>query len=225
MNQQFDKYSGTYERIIASSTWRLSQDGRFHRAKLDCLLDMVPQARGAQKILDFGCGIGGLTGLVANAFPDASVVGCDLSSLSIAAAQQAFRSNRNIEFCNDFQMTNCFDLILAANVFHHIEPPLRAAQLRRLLGVLAPQGRLVVFEHNPYNLLTRLVVSRCPLDEDAVLVTRGAFLRLAQSCGFLLEASVYFLFLPFRTRWTRTLDAWLAKLPLGAQYMISFVAR
>lgn len=166
-----------------------------------------------------------MTSFVADFFPSANIVGFDPSPKSIATAQTTFPPSCKVEFCNAFPEDDRFDLILAANVFHHIAPAAREAELQRLLGVLAPGGRLIVFEHNPYNPLTRYVVSQCQFDEDAVLVSRSKFARLAFSCGFQVEAQAYFLFLPIRTRWTRKLDAALKGLPLGAQYMLSMVTR
>ena len=47
------------------------------------------------------------------------------------------------------------DLTFAACVFHHIEPNAHRLWLRELLRVTSGDGVFVLFEHNPYNPLTR----------------------------------------------------------------------
>lgn len=225
MRNQFDEFSNDYEQVLASSTGNLSKDGRFHQAKLDALLQRLPQVRNARLILDFGCGIGGLIGFLANNFPKTSIIGCDPSVQSLGVARATHGGNSRIHFHQNIPATESFDLILAANVFHHIQPEARAETLHMLRRHISPQGRLVVFEHNPLNPLTRFVVGRCPLDVDAVLVSRRSFTRLARDCGFSVEAGAYFLLLPVRAVWFRRIESLLCRIPFGAQYFISLTPR
>lgn len=52
--------------------------------------------------------------------------------------------------------------MFAACVFHHIDQREHAALLRELLRVLASGGIALVYEHNPYNPITRHAVNTCP---------------------------------------------------------------
>ena len=63
-----------------------------------------------------------------------------------------------------------FDVALASCVFHHIPHDEHVALLAEIRRVLAPAGRLFVFEHNPLNPLTRHAVNTCVFDEHAELV-------------------------------------------------------
>ena len=54
---------------------------------------------------------------------------------------------------------------------HHIKKKDRRRILRELFRVLKPSGRLVIFEHNTLNPVTRKLVNECPFDVDAILIT------------------------------------------------------
>ena len=85
--------------------------------------------------------------------------------------------------------------------------------------VVKPGGWIFIFEHNPYNPLTRLAVNRCPFDKDAVLLTAKKTERLLSSTGTELKfQSDYIFFTPFKHPWFQKIDSFLRKLPLGGQY-------
>ena len=64
-----------------------------------------------------------------------------------------------------------FDVVFAICVWHHVPPDQWTTFISELSRVTVPNGLLLIYEHNPWNPLTRLVVSRCAFDEDAVLVS------------------------------------------------------
>ena len=86
---------------------------------------------------------------------------------------------------------------------------------------LRPGGRLFVFEHNPYNPVTRHLVNTCPFDADAVLLTRAETVSLLKAAGFEPSAAAYCLFFPQMLAVFRPLEAWLGWLPLGGQYFVA----
>ena len=53
-----------------------------------------------------------------------------------------------------------------------------------LFRELSTGGRIVIFEHNLYNPLTRRVVDSCVFDENAVLIYAGDMARLFREAGF-----------------------------------------
>ncbi|MFO0698112.1 MAG: methyltransferase domain-containing protein [Nitrospira sp.] len=81
----------------------------------------------ANRILDFGCGLGILTSLCARLFPDKSFVGIDRSSASIATAQeQAERLGlRNLRFdCVDAEvqpLSGHYELVIATHALLQAE--------------------------------------------------------------------------------------------------------
>jgi hypothetical protein len=87
------------------------------------------------------------------------------------------------------------------------------------MRVLRPGGVFSIIEHNPWNPATRLIVSRTPVDADAILLTSGETKALQQTAGLRHQATEYFLYLPeslFNTiPWSEKLGRGI---PLGGQY-------
>ncbi len=65
-----------------------------------------------------------------------------------------------------------FDVAFAVCVMHHVPPPQWRDFTVEMARVVKPGGLVIVFEHNPYNPLTRVSVSRCEFDRDATLLPR-----------------------------------------------------
>jgi hypothetical protein len=80
---------------------------------------------------------------------------------------------------------------------------------------------LFVFEHNPYNPVTRRLVNTCPFDADAVLLARAETVSLLKAAGLEPSAAAYCLFFPQMLAALRPLEAWLGWLPLGGQYFVA----
>ena len=87
--------------------------------------------------------------------------------------------------------------------------------------MLKPGGTLAIIEHNPYNPVTRLIVSRTPVDADAILLRPAETRRLFRGAGLTVEEQRYFLYLPeYLYRRLGGLETALAKVPLGGQYAV-----
>ena len=114
-----------------------------------------------------------------------------------------------------------FDVVTAVCVFHHVPPPDRAAMVREACRVLKPGGTLAIVEHNPFNPVTRLIVSRTPVDADAILLRPGETRRLIRHGGFAVDRPRYFLYFPKSVyRRLSRLESALVKVPLGGQYAV-----
>jgi hypothetical protein len=79
-------------------------------------------------------------------------------------------------------------------------------------------GLVCLIEHNPYNPLTRLAVSRCEFDRDAVLLGAGTTRKLMAETGLREIGARHFLLLPWDTKPARRFERALSGTPLGAQY-------
>src|SRR5262249_50913776 len=125
-----------------------------------------------RRILDFGCGIGKTCAHLAEVFPDASIVGADLSEEAIDYARRNYAS-RHVSFASidGLPQLEPFDLCYVNGVFHHIDPADRQRTLELIRKVLIPGGHLAVFENNPWNPGTRMVMSRIPFDRDAITLS------------------------------------------------------
>jgi SAM-dependent methyltransferase len=217
----FDSYAYEYEELVNSGIAFFGEKhDYFHAYKLSCLQRWIAGIEYFATILDFGCGTGKLAALMAQTFRHASVYGYDVSSRSLELARARCGGLENLTFGDSFT-GHQFDLIVAANVFHHIKPEDRKRVVLQLRDALKPTGRMVIFEHNPLNPLTRWVVKACPFDADAELLSALQFIRLAGSCDLEVDCRHYIVFFPKFLSFFRRLEFRLGFFPLGAQYMLS----
>lgn len=112
-----------------------------------------------------------------------------------------------------------FDLVFAVCVLHHVPPGgRRDAVVAEMARLARPGGLVVIWEHNPWNPLTRHVVARCSFDRDAALLSLAETRRLLRRAGLSRIESRYGLFFPWRGRGWRRAERLLAQVPLGAQF-------
>ena len=84
---------------------------------------------------------------------------------------------------------------------------------------MRPGGIVAVFEHNPLNPLTRLVVARCEFDEGVQLLSTRKVRELLAHAGLHPLERRYILFFPWRAAFLQRLEARLGPVPLGAQHL------
>jgi ubiquinone/menaquinone biosynthesis C-methylase UbiE len=223
----FDEHAADYLATVRRSVAFSGQDGAFFaQVKADVIVELTAGILGHPSelaALDVGCGVGLLTGLVAPAFR--AISGSDVSAKSLAlAAEQVpsaeFRagSGTALPFADD-----SFDVVYAVCVFHHVEMGDREALAREMARVARPGGLVMILEHNPWNPLARWVVSRCPLDRDARLLSAGVAETLLRRASLRPVARRYVALLPLGAGWARGVERTLAGLPLGAQYAVAAV--
>jgi 2-polyprenyl-3-methyl-5-hydroxy-6-metoxy-1,4-benzoquinol methylase len=131
---------GPYERGIAESYRRIFVD----LDKLAALMSAwVPQA---QKILEVGCGEGAMTERIARIYPTAAVTAIDISPnvgrLFRGAASSVAFSQQTVEdvACRE---PASFDLVVLADVIHHVPADARRSLLCAIDQALAPNGSLI----------------------------------------------------------------------------------
>jgi SAM-dependent methyltransferase len=220
---EFDDYSASYEDLLKDPI-RDSFAGNslfFHVRKRDLVRDYFGSSGIDPKqlrYLDVGCGKGELLSLLAGDFAHAA--GCDPSTgmlqSVIGAEVRVQRDPARIPF-GDGQ----FDFITAVCVYHHVPPPLRPSLTAEVKRLLKPGGVFAIIEHNPWNPATRLIVSRTPVDADAILLRASETRSLMRGAGFSIHRETYFLYLPEKVySAARFLETLLARVPLGGQYAI-----
>lgn len=185
--------------------------------------------RSGLSVLDFGCGTGRVLALVAESSWCGSLAGVDESAASLETLREAMKGNpkplalgRSIM---DLEPGRRCDFIFMFNVLHHIPPAERERLIGQVGAALAEGGVLAVWEHNPFNLLTRLLVAISPLDKHAHLISRRKVDRLMRLSGLECRDSRYVNCLPPKmqkssaVRWMEdALSGW----PVGAQYWSLF---
>jgi SAM-dependent methyltransferase len=176
-------------------------------------------------VLDVGCGVGVTDRYLVDRF--AHVVGVDIFQ---GVLERATAANPLAEYKLYDGLTlpladRSVDVAFAICVVHHVPPPQWGAFAAEMARVLRPGGIAAIFEHNPFNPLTRLVVSNCVFDEDAVLLRRSTAAGLLTQAGLAPAEDRYIAFLPVGGRAAATIERALYRVPLGAQYYVSATRR
>lgn len=176
---------------------------------------------GCRRILDFGCGTGKASGHLGEVFPEADVVGADVSEDALAYARRSFGSDR-VKFVKiaDLPQLERFDLCYINGVLHHIVPTERQQVLVMLRGLLTPGGRLALFENNPWNPGTRMVMRRIPFDRDAVPLSFLETRRRVKAAGFEVRGTRFLFYMPKALATLRFVEPLFVNVPLGAQYCV-----
>jgi len=221
---EFDKFAEEY---LATHTDNLKISGEapdyFARYKLEELRRLWTRRGLAEPaaVLDFGCGIGASLPHLHAAFPGATLTGLDVSHKSLAIAESRFPGIATLVPYDGAAVPlpdGSQDLIFSACVFHHVDAEEHIRLFAELLRLLRPGGRLVIFEHNPVNPVTRYIVATCPFDENAVLIPAPTLAKRQQAAGFARVETRYTGFFPGPLRALRPLEPAMSALPVGAQY-------
>ncbi len=173
-----------------------------------------------KKILEYGCGVGNNIGFLAQLFPDAKIYGCDTSENSLAIAQECYPGVNFFLISESYPQTSRFDIILIADVLHHIPEKNRDHYMKIINGLLEPNGKLVFFEHNPYNPVTKLLVKTCPFDDKAQLITKNQLIKMLLSNGYQTRESGYCMFFPELLKFFNRFEGGLLCLPFGGKYYV-----
>lgn len=224
MSQDFDRYRSTYRQDVDRSVRFSGQDSDFFTdVKARLLLDATARYLSPTErldVLDVGCGVGLTDTLLEGRF--GSLLGIDVSEgvVQEAAARNPWARYRSYGGGRIPLKDGEVDVAFAICVVHHVDPPGRVGFLRDVARVVKPGGLVAIFEHNPFNPLTRVAVNRCDFDEGVVLARRGSTISMLRSAGLEVVEDPYVLFFPFHAKVFRRVERLLVWLPLGAQYMV-----
>ncbi|MFZ1743022.1 MAG: class I SAM-dependent methyltransferase [Pontixanthobacter sp.] len=223
---EFDAVAEDYEDQHASSI-RFSgeETGFFAEQKAASVAEQLHRAGKPHPgtILDFGAGTGNSVGPLQSEFPESAITCLDVSQRSLQiCAERTGGSVETMVFDGERieAADKQFELVFTACVFHHIEHEHHIRLLRELRRTLGSGGNMFLFEHNPWNPLTRLAVARCPFDENAVLISAPVMRQRFLSAGFSTATIQYGVFFPRFLAWLRPFEKYLGWLPMGAQYSI-----
>ncbi len=225
MTTDFNELSQVYDDEVQRSIGFIGQDLSFFTiAKAQHILGLATKHFGSPSnagILDVGCGIGLTDQYLVGDF--AELHGIDISDKEIERAKitnptgiYTAYDGRHVPYPDD-----SFNVVFAINVFHHVPPKDRDGLIREMARVTKPGGLSVIYEHNPYNPLTRLAVKKCAFDADAILLKRREAEKLERTAGLSIVDRSYILFFPVSGRVLTKIERALTWLPLGAQYCIA----
>jgi SAM-dependent methyltransferase len=186
----YDTFSYPYPSVKSSGTI----NGVAYLRLLDLELGRTQFA--GCRILDAGCGTGHRTIDIARQFPEANVLGIDLSprSIQVAIKQAGSDGVSNVSFQEGDLLqladTGKYDLILANGVLHHLLDP--AAGLRCLAEGINEKGALIVWLFHTYGEHDRLLQRRAIktlLQDDWGDLSRG--LSLIRGMNLKISRSRY----------------------------------
>ncbi len=220
----FSDYADTYKKEIQSSINFIGQDVDFFIGlKANLIIDIAKKHiinADEAGILDIGCGIGLTDRHLSKYFKN--LHGVDVEE---DVVEKAKKYNPHVKY-RIYDGTklpfddNSMDLVFAINVMHHIPPAGWNSFMAEIYRVTKKGGIAVVFEHNPLNPLTRLAVSRCEFDRDAVLLHKKNLKKLFRKMKFSVFNQGFIVFFPFKNSIFRKIESYLKWLPLGAQFYL-----
>lgn len=220
-NAEFDEYAAGYDAALSQGLAVSGEDKNFFaRGRVTwlqrCLtrIDARPHT-----VMDFGCGIGSAAPYLLEMLDATDVTGVDVSEKSLAAARHLNGSERArfLSF-DEYEPREEIDLAFCNGVFHHIPVEDRAAAVGYVYRSLRPGGLFALWENNPFNPGTRLVMSRIPFDKDAVTLTSREAKRLLRAAGFEILRTDFLFIFPRILRGLRFIEPLVSSFPLGAQY-------
>jgi SAM-dependent methyltransferase len=220
----FDPQADHYEEELARGLSATGESRAHFAARRVAWLRDRLAARGAdpRAVMDFGCGNGASTALLLDLGPQVGeVIGVDVSPRSLEIARARHGGERvRFELLTEHAGDARIDVAYTNGVFHHIPEDQRGEALAFVRRALKPGGLFGLYENNPWNPGTRWVMSRIPFDRDARPLTHGATERLLADAGFEVLSTDFLFIFPRSLSALRVLEPWVARWPLGGQYLV-----
>ncbi|HNV96870.1 MAG TPA: class I SAM-dependent methyltransferase [bacterium] len=229
MNNEFDLFAKDYRKIHNENLKISGANSNYFTEYKILEVKRSEKGKKIESIFDFGCGDGTSLVYFRKHFPSADLCGVDVSLKSIEEANSKNIKNSNIFLINNENdlknliEDNKFDIIFISCVFHHIEDEnILNNILKECFRILKNDGVLYIFEHNPYNPMTRRIVKDCIFDKGIRLINPKKLKKLVlnnqfknSSVNFTLFFPRFSIFKPFFI-----FEKFLIKLPIGGQYYI-----
>lgn len=190
-NQPFHGIQGGYLNIIAALSYDaiskclLLPHERMIRKRLIAAIQGQPQ-----RILDLGCGTGSMTIMLKQTFPEANVIGIDLSPYMLAVAdKKAQHAGLTIQFLQgNAEATGfpdrSFDLITVALLFHETPSAVTKNILQESHRLLNMGGEVVVLDGNQQSLRQMSWVDRIFEEPYMAEYAKGNINAWLKSAGF-----------------------------------------
>lgn len=109
-----------------------------------------------ENIADFGCGTGDLTHLLAVEYPNAYIVGLDLSPNYLSIAQYKYNDylinwiHANMEFSS--LETDMYDTVIICYAFHEMVPDAIVGSINEAYRILRNKGKIIIVDMDPEKL-------------------------------------------------------------------------
>lgn len=222
-NPEFDEFADDYDAALAKGI-SISGENKdyFAEGRVKWLARCLKKAGFTPAhVVDFGCGTGSATPFLRELPGFETLLGLEVSPKSIEVAER-IHGARNIKFklSSEYVPSAAMSLAFCNGVFHHIPPGDRPQALKFIYDCLEPGGFFALWENNPWNPGTRIVMSRIPFDRDAITLSCLETKRRLAGVGFEIHSVDFCFYFPRSLRALRPLEPLAAKIPLGAQYQV-----
>jgi SAM-dependent methyltransferase len=220
---EFDQYAAEYDKALAQGISISGEDKSYFaegRVKIlrGCLAD---ESAAPGVVLDFGCGTGQATPFLLSGLGASRVIGVDISEGQLDVARRDFGSARaSFQQLQEFRPAGEIDIAFCNGVFHHIPVGERAAMAGYVFRSLRPGGMFALWENNPWNPATHIVMRRIPFDRNAIMLSAPEARRLLRAAGFDIVSVRFAFVFPRALRWLRPIEPLVAGVPLGTQYQV-----
>ncbi len=220
---EFDAFAKNYDEALQEGLDLTGESKEyFAQHRVEWITEQLKSRKVPTKsILDFGCGTGGSVDYLLEQLAPDRLVGTDVSDDSLKIARSSHPDPRcHFERLDQFKPNADLDLAFCNGVFHHIPLSDRQQCVQTIFEALKPGGHFCFWENNPWNPGTRWVMKRVPFDRDAIMLWPSESRRLLRQSGFEIVTTQYCFFFPNFLRALRPLEAYLASIPLGGQYLV-----
>lgn len=218
----FDDFSNSYNAELGNNLNKIPLQGDisfFAKHKIEILSEKF-SANESYNILDFGCGIGRNIPYLSDFFPKSNIYGTDISLQCLNYAKLMYPNANFFEL--DTVPVAKFDIILVADVLHHVNDSDINDLIIKLCSIRSNNSAIVVFEQNPYNPITRYLVNTCPFDKNVRLLSLTATQELFLNHGLIMKDSGYCFFFPSSFKRLYSIESKISKIPVGGKYFAIF---
>ena len=219
----FDDFAENYEEACAKGVSLSGESADYFAAGRIAYTANWLAALGAPipwSAADFGCGMGSSIPHLRRHFPAADLIGLDVSTAAIDKATKTYGDVAKFMSFEEYTAAQDRQFVYCNGVFHHIDPADRNEWVAKILGMLSPGGYFALWENNPWNPGTRMVMRRIPFDRDALPLPSPEAVALLAGSGFDVIGVRFRFYFPRVLSFLRPLERYAERFPLGAQYCV-----
>jgi ubiquinone/menaquinone biosynthesis C-methylase UbiE len=221
-----EKTSGIFKAKRSRSSGYILGDSHQHYIKLKIhllkkLLEERKHTFSTLRCIDVGCGAGDAEQHISATTSE--IVGVDISNFMLSMAKKNVPSKLHLVRgdCGKLPFKkDTFDMSFSLSLFHHLSSQKRLKVLMEIIRVTKPGGLIINFEHNPFNPVTRFLVKKSIIDENAELLAPNELRALYKECGIRRIKMKYVVFFPEFLSPLCHLERFLYDFPIGGQYAV-----
>jgi 2-polyprenyl-3-methyl-5-hydroxy-6-metoxy-1,4-benzoquinol methylase len=187
------KYDSAYSLAAEVATYLGRYVLQYKNAELELFLDGIDDGT---SVLDYGCNDGWVTRGVKRSKPQCEVSGADINPVALKTARRRGGGVKYFDARNGDLDGKTFDVVILSHVLEHVHA--RLELLERVVGLVAPGGRLVVSvpQERICGDSTLLpwamnVVRGRFVNPHVVVVRHNALRELLDTLGFEIDCSTY----------------------------------